>query len=262
MKLCFSTLGCSDLSLEDIVCLAKAYGISAIEVRGIGGVLNNVEIEAFTEKKRNNTALFLQQNAISPVTLGTSCSFHNAEKFDTTISEGLASVEIAKELGFKNIRVFGDKLTQDADACIDRITSGISRLCSVSGDVNVLLEVHGDFNTVEALSPIIQSLSHFKNFGLIWDIEHSHRVYGRDWHKFYDFVRPYVKHVHIKDRSDTPNKLTLVGDGDIPITDICKKLLSDGYDGYFSLEWEKKWHPELPEMSCALQSFIKIMGEV
>ena len=26
-----------------------------------------------------------------------------------------------------------------------------------------------------------------------------------------------------------------------------QKLIEDGFDGYFSLEWEKKWHPELPD---------------
>ena len=42
-------------------------------------------------------------------------------------------------------------------------------------------------------------------------------------------------------------KLCHVGDGDIPIAAIVKKLIEDGFDGYFSLEWEKKWHPELPD---------------
>ena len=66
MKLCFSTLGCSELSLEDIVCLAKAYGISAIEVRGIGGVLNNVEIEAFTEKNATIPRFFYNRTLFLP----------------------------------------------------------------------------------------------------------------------------------------------------------------------------------------------------
>lgn len=37
--------------------------------------------------------------------------------------------------------------------------------------------------------------------------------------------------------------LCLIGEGVIPIKEIVKTLESDGYSGYMSLEWEKKWHP-------------------
>ena len=66
----------------------------------------------------------------------------------------------------------------------------------------------------------------------------------------------------IKDFSDSENRLTLIGEGDVPIARIADRLLSDGYDGYFSLEWEKKWHPELPDIDAALCSFIKVMNGV
>ena len=52
----------------------------------------------------------------------------------------------------------------------------------------------------------------------------------------------------------------LVGQGDVSIRPIVKKLISDSYDGYFSLEWEKKWHPELEDMPVALEHFINVMN--
>ena len=70
-------------------------------------------------------------------------------------------------------------------------------------------------------------------------------------------MHPYIRHIHIKDYSDTQNTLTLIGEGNVPIRQIVARLLQDGYDGYISLEWEKKWHPELPEIEPALDSFIK-----
>ena len=101
-----------------------------------------------------------------------------------------------------------------------------------------------------------------ENFGLIWDIEHTHKTYGDSFSEFYDFARPLIRHVHIKDYSDTENKLTLIGDGNVPIKKIVNRLLTNGYDGYLSLEWEKKWHPELPDITVALDSFIKNLREV
>ena len=184
------------------------------------------------------------------------------DKFDKAIQEGIASVEIAEALGFRYIRVFGDKLISDERECTLRVISGLSSLCEHCENVNVLLEVHGDFNNIQALSPVLDKMSDVKNFGLIWDIEHTHKTYGDNWSEFYSFARPYIRHVHIKDYSEVSKRLTLVGDGNIPIIPIVERLLSDGYDGYFSLEWEKKWHRELPDITVALDSFVKQMNEV
>ena len=38
-------------------------------------------------------------------------------------------------------------------------------------------------------------------------------------------------------------------------------LLDDGYDGYFALEWEKKWHPDLPEPEVEYPHFIQWANE-
>lgn len=38
-----------------------------------------------------------------------------------------------------------------------------------------------------------------------------------------------------------------------------KTLTQNGYEGYLSFEWEKKWHPELPDASEAFPAFIQYM---
>ena len=259
MRLCFSTLGCSDRELEQILSLAKNYNISALEIRGIGGVLNNAQIDVFSPQSLQNTAKEFKKYGVTPIVLGTSCAFHNPEKYENAVTEGRYAVKLAEALNIPNIRVFGDRLTEGST---ERIISGLRELCSVSDRVNILLEVHGDYNRSETLAPVTDNMKNVKNFGLIWDIEHTHKPYGDRWREFYSAFRPYVKHVHIKDFSDTAKGLCLVGDGDVPVKQIAEVLESDGFEGYFSLEWEKKWHPELPEIEEALDSFIRIMNGV
>lgn len=256
-KLCFSTLGCCDRSLENIVFLAQKYNISAIEIRGLGGVIDNATIAEFKEENIPATDKLLRSSGITPIVLGTSCSFHNEDNFNKSIKEGEAAIKIAEALGIKYIRVFGDKIKQDREACISRVAAGISHLGKCSPKVCVLLEVHGDFNTAQIISEVFSKIQDTKNFGLIWDIEHTHKPYGDDWQQFYEQMHPYIRHIHIKDYSDAQNTLTLIGEGNVPIRQIVARLLQDGYDGYISLEWEKKWHPELPEIEPALDSFIK-----
>lgn len=263
MKLCFSTLGCTEKNLDEIVALAKRFSVTGIEIRGIGGQMNNTEIPDLKPENITTTKRFLSDSGIVPVVLGTSCMFHTEELYAKAMQEGKDSLRIARLMGIPSIRVFGNRIAGDLRTCTQRVCRGIAELCRTADQkTDVLLEVHGDYNTAETLLPVLDALSEYQNFGLIWDIAHSHSVYGENWLPFYQAVRPYIRHVHIKDLSDATGLLTLPGDGDIPILPIVNRLLADGYDGYFSLEWEKKWHPELPAFELALARFSELMKRV
>ncbi|MBR6290567.1 MAG: sugar phosphate isomerase/epimerase, partial [Clostridia bacterium] len=99
-------------------------------------------------------------------------------------------------------------------------------------------------------------------FGILWDVQHSDKTCRDDWESFYTLIKPYVRHIHFKDHlrdSDPPFKLVSVGEGDIPLKAIVDRLLADGYDGYFSLEWEKKWHPDLADPEIEFPHFAELM---
>ena len=266
MKLCFSTLGCSEKSLSEVLMLAREYHIHALEIRGLDGVMDNRQIEALNCVNREQTAMLFAQENVVPHVLGTSCSFHRADKYAAAVEEGKACIDIAARLDIPYIRVFGNNLTGDTEeeraACTARVISGISEVCgyAASTAVTVLLEVHGDYNKIETLKPVTDALSDYANFGLIWDIAHT-KAYGEEWPTFYRVFKPCIKHIHIKDYTSVEGKLVLPGEGDLPILPIVRTLLADGYDGYFSLEWEKKWHPELPEIQIALERFVSLMKQ-
>lgn len=262
MKLCFSTLGCADYPLSDILALCGRFGISCLEIRGIGGQMDFSKIPEFSKERISQTRNAFKSAAVTPLILGTSCQFHTEEKKQKALAEGGMALEYAREIGAMGIRVFGNNLTDDPAEATRNIIEGISLLCEKARqtDVNVLLEVHGDFHTVETLSPILHALQNEPRFGLIWDIEHTHSPYGERWMDFYQAVAPFIRHVHIKDKNQ--KGLVLPGEGEIPILPLVKRLLSDGYSGAFSLEWEKKWHPELPPIEPALERFTTLMKQV
>lgn len=58
-------------------------------------------------------------------------------------------------------------------------------------------------------------------------------------------------------------KYTPMGEGELPLEAIISALQASGYDGYYSLEWESKWRPELKglqlELSAVLESYVKFM---
>ena len=258
-KLCFSTLGCSDDTLDEIFALCKKFGIENVEIRGICGELNNCKISDFAPEKVAATAEKFKNAGITPAILGTSCEFHKEEKFEAAVAEGKASIEIAAKLGAKGIRVFGNRIVAPEAETYARVIRGLKILCEYAKDrgVDVLLETHGDYNSVETLSPIVDALKGEPRFGMIWDIEHTDSA---KYAEFYDFAKPFIRHVHIKDSGE--KGLTLVGEGNLPIKPIVEMMLGSSYDGLFSLEWEKKWHPELPDIDTALEKFVGIFDGI
>lgn len=268
-KLCFSTLGCAGLCLAESARLGKTHGMSGIELRGIAGETDARKIPDLAAEHAADIRALLDEVGIVPVVLGTSCKFHDPGKRRAALDEGVASAKAAAGLGIPFIRVFGNDAKPDAATATRSVIEGIGELCAAAGDVIVLLEVHGDFNRSEALMPVIGALDRggVRNFGLIWDVAHSDRAYGSEWQRFYNDIAPWVRHVHIKDHvriaagSGTRSfRLTMPGDGEIPIRDIVRRLALDGYSGYFSLEWERMWHPELPPIEDALPRFVEIMN--
>ena len=85
-----------------------------------------------------------------------------------------------------------------------------------------------------------------------------------DIDEVYEVIKPFVKHVHLKDavREDGKTKIRTLGEGNIDIVGIISRLLNGGYDGYFSFEHEKVWHKELPEPEVEFPKFVNYMKNV
>ena len=56
-----------------------------------------------------------------------------------------------------------------------------------------------------------------------------------------------------------PAHYVLFGQGEFPATAALRLLNSTGYDGWYSLEWEHAWHPELAGPEIALPVFPDVL---
>lgn len=265
-NLCFSTLGCPDWSFRQILDCAAENGVSGLEIRGIGNVMDAEKIPEFMPENVAQTKRALREKGLKIVGFGTSCNFHDSAHVEDAIRQGKTAIDVCSRMNIPFIRVFGDRVTDEAS--IQAVAKSIGKLCRYGKEkgVSVLQEIHGDFNRLEHILPVIRENMSHENFGILWDIEHSDKVYGDDWQVFYREIQPFIRHVHIKDyiraTASAPFRLTLVGEGEIPITAIVRQLEKNGYQGYYSLEWEKKWVPELPEFPVAMESFLRTMEEI
>ena len=267
MKLSISTLGCPGWGLEQIVDVWSTLGVEGIEVRGIGNVMNADEISAFFPENRETTLALLSEKGLKLVGFGTSANFHDRSKHPQKIKEAETAIDVCVRMGIPSIRVFGNNVSKDdPEGSLAAIVDGLSRVCEYaeSRGVGVNLEIHGDINTPQRLKIIVDALSGFQCFGIVWDIYHSFVAIGNDFDSLYAVIGPDVRHVHIKDccMRDGKPSLCSLGEGQINIKAVVDRLLEDGYDGYFSLEHEKKWHPELPEAEVEFPKFVQYMKKL
>ena len=270
-KLAFTTLGSPDWSFEKTMEEAQKMGYSGLEIRGMEGKMLAEEIVQFLPENKEATLAALKAHKLEMVGFGSSVSFHQADKFDAMIAEGKRAIDVCQFMGIPAIRVFGNEIPpgEPEAEVIARVARGAGLLAEYgeARGVRALLETHGDFNTLERIKGVFD-LVKSKNLKLLWDVAHTDKIYGDNFLEFYKPVKDLVSHTHFKDHiRGTPGdektyKLCRLGEGQIPINAIVKQLLADGYSGYFSLEWEKKWHPELPEPEIAYPDFVRLLSEI
>ncbi|MDR2571487.1 MAG: sugar phosphate isomerase/epimerase [Oscillospiraceae bacterium] len=267
-RLAFSTLGCPDWSFETIVEQAKNLGYCAIELRGVKDELRIEKLPLFTSDNLQATKRLLDKNGLYICGAGTSVSFHDKSNVLQALEEGRAAIDTCCAAGIPAIRVFGDAIPPDEDknAVFDRIASGFKELCKYSeenaeGAVQIWMEVHGQFNKPETLSPIAERLSDCALFGMIWDIQHTHRA-GVDPEDFYREFKPLIRHTHFKDYRYEEDKLILTfpGEGILPIKVHYDVLENNGYTGLYSFEWEKRWITDLPEPELSFPKYVELMN--
>ncbi|MCR5782487.1 MAG: sugar phosphate isomerase/epimerase [Clostridia bacterium] len=258
MKLAFSTLGCPDWSLRYAVDQAKKLGFQAIEIRGIRDRLRTDEIEELLPENRSASLQYAKENGITFCSLDTSACFHEPAKRRENRAEAFYAINLAWACGIPYVRVFGNSLlSDDEDREIAEIAAQLNILCADAQPfgVDILLEVHGDINTSDRILKIAD-LTRSERFGIIWDIQHSREDPVRFWER----TKHLVRHVHIKDSMGAA--LCPTGEGELPIAQIVRMLENDGYDGYYSLEWEKRWHPELRDAEEEFPSYVKFMNAI
>ena len=267
--LSFSTLGCPDWTLDQIISFAAQHGYKGIELRGLQRQLDLIKCTEFSNAE-NITATIkkMKEKGLQFVNLGSSSTLHFAEGAERqkNLEDGKRFIDLAQELQCPFIRVFPNNFPKDQDknATIDLIIKGLLELAehAKGSIVSVLIESHGDLVKIEDLLKVMQGAAH-PQVGMIWDITNMWTATQESPLLAYKQLKKYIRHTHVKDAKLIDGKLayTLLGKGEVPIFEAVDELFKGGYKGYYSFEWEKLWHPEIAEPEIALADYPKAMQQ-
>ncbi len=251
MKLCFSTLGCPDWSWMDILSAASDMGFPAVEIRGVADNLFAPGTPDFSEEKLPQTLDSLHARGLSiPVLASHSALALGQAQNEENMTEAKAYVQLAQRLGTPYIRVMPTKKPQPEPCDLIQCAALYEELCAFAASFGVtpLMENNSLLGDSRVMKQFMEGIGS-ENKGVLWDIHHPFRYYGESPEQTFSMIGQWVKHVHVKDSAvrNGVNNYCMMGYGDIPVADCVRVLSEAGYDGYYSLEWVKRWNRELQE---------------
>jgi sugar phosphate isomerase/epimerase len=207
------------------------------------------------------------QAGLTVACLDTSCRFVAASEQERAqvVQEAREMVALAVEIGAPCLRVFGGPLpphlTLSAILAPTADALGLAAEYASSHGVTLVLETHDAWSSSRDALALIQAARH-PGLALLWDTWHTYRVGETPQQTLQNLggSQP-IGHVHVKDarREGDDWRLTLLEQGELPIQEDLRALHDAGYTGYISLEWEKKWHPEIEEPEVALPHFATLL---
>ncbi|UOF89500.1 sugar phosphate isomerase/epimerase [Fodinisporobacter ferrooxydans] len=266
MKIAYSNLACPEWSMEEVMTNAVKYGYDGVELRLLDGEVIRPDIAA---SARRNIVRLAKENGLDIVGIGASTRFamSDAKERQQNVNDLLAYIELAAAMEVPIVRTFGgvfNKSNTDpqhhAD-CVQRVADSLNQVVSRAEElgIDVLLETHDEFSSSYLVKDALKQVSSDR-IGALWDTHHPYRM-GETVEETYENLKDRLRHVHLKDakRNGDGWDLVLFGLGEVPVQQVVKKLQQVGYNRYLTVEWERKWHPEIAEAHLAIPQHIEIL---
>ncbi len=265
MKLSFSTLGCPRWTFKEVVATAKDLHMDGVEIRGIGDKINATEIPDFAPDRLGKTMEKLESTGLVIPSLTSGATLAARDRAQESFFEACDYIDLAERLGVKYVRVMG---TGEPHITVGdfQLAAGLYRqLCEYGAKKGVtpLIETNGDLSSSRAMLSFLDRAGS-DNCGVLWDIHHTVRFGSESPVETFAALGTYVKHVHLKDSVMRGSRVEyrMMGYGDIPVDDAVKLLYRAGYDGFFSLEWVKRWNPDLQEPGIVFAHYKSYMDQL
>lgn len=257
MKFAFSTLGCPSWDYNEIVSTALDLGYDGLEIRGISSELYAPKIKAFSNDNIKKSLDSLKGLELPMLTTNAVIAVPSA--LEQTMQETIDYINLAAKIGTKYIRLLCTNTAGLDGGDYELAKKTYRNICAIAEDYNVtpLIETNGMFCDSSLLAKFMREVDHV-NSGVLWDIHHPYRFNNECIDSTINNIGNLIKYVHIKDSKMENNKVVykMLGYGDIPLKLALDSLKTIGFDGYVTLEWVKRWNPDLEEPGIVFAHFI------
>jgi sugar phosphate isomerase/epimerase len=261
-RIAFSTLAFPDADLATAVSLGRSWGYAGVELRLIDGELID---PAMPSESRARVKRTLDSAGLPAVAVDSSIRL-TGENPGPELRQFL---ELANDWEAPLVRVFGGALPGDEPGRRARLEAAARVLLEAAPTAERLgvaigVETHDAFSASAAVAELL-ALVDSDAVGAVWDSHHPHRM-GERAADVWANLGPRTLLAQVKDaRPDAGRddgwQLVLLGDGEVPVRDMLALLSAGGYQGWVSVEWEKRWHPEIAAPEVALPQHLAMLRD-
>lgn len=197
-------------------------------------------------------------------------------------------IDYCDYLGAKYIRIYGGNLaagdTENIEAKRENLIKSMRYLGDIAAEKGVTLVVENHFNTMavsaKQTAELIRDINH-KAVRILYDQPNLSFTENEDYEEAIRIQQQYVSYMHVKDfvfkegksfessdvarpKAEERNVYTrIVGEGIIKWNEILKLVKEHGYDGWLSLEYERRWHPnDIPDASIGMKKSLEYLRSI
>lgn len=266
MKLAFSTLGCPEWSWDEVVSAASDLDYDGVEIRGLRNELRAPGIPEFAPRRIEETKAGLLRLNLAIPCLASACVFGAEAGYGAAMDEGRAYVDTACRLGSPFVRVMCESTAapeKSVDTSLVRKALVELGAYAAARSVTILLETNGWFADSERLARLFREVE-APGLGLLWDVHHPYRFFGEEPKLTASRIGKWIRYIHIKDSIADNGKVRykMLGEGTLPIKDFISALVDIGYDGWYTLEWIRRWDMTLEEPGIVFAHYIQYMRDI
>jgi sugar phosphate isomerase/epimerase len=263
----FSTIGCPNYDIDQVIAMAKDHGYCGVEIRFLRGTVDLPSLEELSPRRIAATRRRFDDAGVQVNGIDTSVRMASLDRAvrEQQLASARTNLAIAEGLGARYLRVFGGPIPadQDREQTLDAIARGLGEVAELTSarGVTSLIETHDDFSTSPSILDLYARGCSDK-LGVLWDTLHTYR-HGESGAFTWAQLGKRIRHVHLKDSMQASSggfDFALTGEGTVPVTSFIDLLKSVDYDGFVNFEWEKGWHPDIAEPEVAIPHFARFMA--
>ncbi len=226
----------------------------------IGGVIIDSVFNPIFEGKGSpispdsarGTVRQMQKQKLNIPCIDTACDFVEND------SEVSKAINTAKNMGVEHVMVH--TYAEEREEVISALKM-LVRYAQAS-NIELLIESCGYFADTSKLRDALNEFAS-DNLAACWNMHDTCFVANEDAETTITNLGAYVKLVILSDATVTDGKMTyeLIGEGQLPMTELMNALRSVNYKGCIALEWDPEWIEGLSDLEVILTHFENYMSK-
>lgn len=281
MKIAGHTMGTPEYTVLEAIKLFHEIGLDGAEIVVQDGYKSGIPVEC-NEEQLAEIKECAEENEIEICCLTPYNSYFNSldEKQRISEIEDIKKVlDYCEYLGAHYIRIYGGNIvagdTYKVSERREKLIQSMRTLGDLAASKGVTLVIENHFNTMTVSAKdsaaLCRDIDH-PAVRILYDQANLTFTENEDYLTAIPLQQKYVAYMHVKDlefkqgvsfsssdvshpdESERNVYTRIVGEGELNWPEILKMVKEEGYDGWLSMEYERRWHPDdIPDASIGMK---------